>query len=794
VRAVTIAARDRLAARLAEVAVAGAFSAQRTAPADDLRLEVRGVGALRLPVPEAQAEQLYLVGRPAQFGRGEQTLLDRSVRDTQEVPLSRVKIDKRRWARTLDPLLDQLRGDLGLPPSCDLSPELHSMLVYGRGQFFVSHQDSEKDDVMVGSLVVTLPSSHRGGALVVEHAGKSVTYRPPKGGLSFVAFYSDCRHQVQPVTSGYRIVLTYNLLVHGDTATPAAGEALAQPAGELASLIGEHLATRVTKHYGSGDADPPGRLVYLLDHEYTERGLSWARLKGSDARRAALLRAAAERADCEVALALADVHETWSAFEPDKPWYGRRGYRGWGWDDDDPDEEEPDPDEYELDELVDWSIQLDCWIDEPGSPAEKISLAIADFEVCQTTRSEDLVPYASEYEGYMGNYGNTLDRWYRRAAVVLWPRQRAFVVRAEASPRWALDALAARLRSGDAAGAQADAAALAPFWDAVATGEHQRGLFAKALTVAHGLDEPVTATTLLAPFRVEMLTSRHAVALTRLVKRYGERWSEDLLQTWSGRVGQDRLAWLASLPRLCEALQALGSAGTSSARLLVAGSWRWLSEEIERRRALGPPSARNQALGKLGPPLASVLEAISVIGAADLCEEAAAFADGGGDELIPCLLSALRAATKLPPARRTASGLSAIANDCAARLTARLAHTARAGDDWSIKMPGGCACELCKTLGDFLRDPAQRSFEWPLREDSRRHVHSRIDMAELPVSHQTRRSGRPYTLVLIKTDALFERERQARGRDQADAAWLDKAWIASGSSAVRSRGGGSSRG
>jgi hypothetical protein len=49
-------------------------------------------------------------------------------------------------------------------------------------------------------------------------------------------------------------------------------------------------------------------------------------------------------------------------------------------------------------------------------------------------------------------------------------------------------------------------------------------------------------------------------------------------------------------------------------------------------------------------------------------------------------------------------------------------------------------------------------------------------MAELPVTHQTRRSGRPYTLVLTKTDALFERERQARRRDEDDLAWLDKVW------------------
>jgi hypothetical protein len=82
-------------------------------------------------------------------------------------------------------------------------------------------------------------------------------------------------------------------------------------------------------------------------------------------------------------------------------------------------------------------------------------------------------------------------------------------------------------------------------------------------------------------------------------------------------------------------------------------------------------------------------------------------------------------------------------------------------------------------LGDFLRDPARRSFEWPLREDGRRHVHGRIDAAELPVTHQTRRSGRPYTLVLTKTEALFERERQARRRDEDDLAWLDKVWSAS---------------
>jgi hypothetical protein len=50
----------------------------------------------------------------------------------------------------------------------------------------------------------------------------------------------------------------------------------------------------------------------------------------------------------------------------------------------------------------------------------------------------------------------------------------------------------------------------------------------------------------------------------------------------------------------------------------------------------------------------------------------------------------------------------------------------------------------------------------------RRHVHERIERAELPVTHVTRRTGRPYTLVLTKTGALFTVERAARATAAAD--------------------------
>ena len=143
------------------------------------------------------------LGRPARYGRGEQTLLDRRVRDTWEIPKSRVKIDKRRFDQTLLPVLDRLGRNLGLPSGRTLRAEFHSILVYAPGQFFVAHQDSEKDDAMIGSLVVGLPSTFKGGALEVQHAGQTATYRGSTKALSFVAFYGDCHHQVKPVRSGY---------------------------------------------------------------------------------------------------------------------------------------------------------------------------------------------------------------------------------------------------------------------------------------------------------------------------------------------------------------------------------------------------------------------------------------------------------------------------------------------------------------------------------------------------------------------------------------------------------------
>lgn len=760
-------ARERLGALLAGADTAGVFCASRTAPTGDLHLEVVGLGLLALPVPEEQAGRLCEIGRPARYGRGEQTLLDRAVRDTWEIPKSRVKIDKRRWDKTLVPVLDALRADLGFPSGCMLEARFHSMLVYAPGQFFVQHQDSEKDDTMVASLVVTLPSSFTGGVLEVEHGGQVASFRGSKKHSSFVAFYGDCRHQIKPVKRGHRVVMTYDLLLR----RPASSV----PGMDVDPEALDGTARCLEEHFGA-----PGalyRLVYLLDHEYTSRSLSWSRLKGADIGRAMLLQAAAERAGCETVLALADIHETWSAFEPERPrsWHRYGRDRWWEDADDDFDDERAGGEDYQLDELIEFEVTLDSWLASPDGTVAQVHLPVGGHEVCETSPSGDLRPYASEYEGYMGNWGNTLDRWYHRGALVVWPRRQAFAVRAEADPSWALDALAARIRHRELAGAREDAGTLAPLWEQAASRVEGTGFFSKALRTARALDDPALATMLALPFRRELLTTSHAKTLSALVEHYGVQWAQELLASWAARrrrygpIGLTSPGWISSLPRLCGALHERGDPGTAVAVLLLEESWRTVSEEVTQASDLPWPSRRREALAELTGPIAALLEAATGLGATQVRDEVVGLLGCDDPDLVGFAIGVLRTYRRAP---WNQVGLDVVAAQCRSALEARIASPTREEDDWSVQLPEGCSCELCRVLAEFLADPDSRIRQWPLAKDRRAHVHARIDAAELPVAHQTSRAGRPYTLVLTKTDAIFEHERQARRRDADDLAWL----------------------
>ena len=756
----TTSAGGRLVAAL-RGGKASAFSMELQSSTDKLSLAVEGFGPVAFPVTAANARKLASLAQPARFGRGEQTLTDRDVRDTWEIPKHLVRAT---WdAATWQVVLATVHDKLGLPPTAELTADLHSFLVYEPGQFFVTHQDTEKDDSMIGTLVVTLPSRHTGGELVVGLGNEQRAYHAVTPALSVVAFYADCRHEVRKVRSGCRITLTYNLLLHGDTSHPRQEGDDANVA-ELTELLHEHFCTPVRK-YHDGPAITLSRLVYVLDHEYTPRALGWRRLKGADAHIAARLRAAADSAGCEAILALADVKTTHSATGPEAD------YRHRDWDDDAV-EYEGHEQEFDIEELIESSTTLTHWTRPDGRGLKKISLPVRAAEVYEYVATDTLAPYSSKYEGYMGNFGNTLDRWYHRAAIVVWPRDKSFANRAEATPAWALDELATM----PATEARTAASVLWPFWStliAEKNSDEVGTLFGRALLAAQAVADPDTAKRLLRPFGIESVTDEHVGPLGSLVSGYGEQWSADLFLTLFGqrRGGQVRTQWVADrLPGVCQGLLTAGRDGEAAAHRLLDAAWKSTAKEIAEGLTVSTPSHRNSRLNELGNPLSSLLRAASAINAATIRDTVCGFIRDQQPAVVVLELAALRAAAQGD------AGFADLAADCAARLRARLARPRRADGDWSIALPPGCTCDLCGKLRAFLADKSRRAMDWKLAKERRQHVHSRIDGAELSVTHVTRRQGSPYTLVLNKTDALFSREHEARARYEKYLNWIATGW------------------
>ncbi|UGT61701.1 2OG-Fe(II) oxygenase [Nocardia asteroides] len=407
-----------------------------------IAVEVDGVGPLAFPVPPEQARQLRALAAPAQFGRGEQTLLDPAVRDTWKVPLDRVRVDGGGFAA----VLDTVRAELGLPAGCALRAEPHSLLVYEPGQFFRRHRDSEKADGMIGTLVLTLPTECTGGELVIEHGDRRLHTESAADAVGYVAFYADCEHEVLPVTEGYRIALTYNLIATGDT-RPADPPPATGP--QLTAALRTYFGTPVPlPHWRRGDGpehQAPQRLVYLLDHQYSQRGLGWDRLKGADAASAAALRAAAGTAGLAVELALTEVihHHRTDAFIYELGMMGRR--RRWEfadgewalvddeWESIEGDEDEEDifgePSDHSASDHPDANrtgadepevvITTLTWRLDADGTGLAVSEQVHDDEIRCATPTQALQEHAYEAEGYTGNEGDTIERWYRRAAVVV---------------------------------------------------------------------------------------------------------------------------------------------------------------------------------------------------------------------------------------------------------------------------------------------------------------------------------------------------------------------------------------
>ncbi|MGB0847115.1 MAG: 2OG-Fe(II) oxygenase, partial [Thiolinea sp.] len=137
-------------------------------------LQIEGLGELALPLCDAQAEQLIQLCSRAPYGKGTQTLVDESVRKVWELDSSKISSGNQAWQRFIKRILRHYEEVLDLQGQT-LIAHPYKLLLYDAGSFFLSHQDSEKEDGMVATLVITLPSAHEGGELTIRHRNQSVS-------------------------------------------------------------------------------------------------------------------------------------------------------------------------------------------------------------------------------------------------------------------------------------------------------------------------------------------------------------------------------------------------------------------------------------------------------------------------------------------------------------------------------------------------------------------------------------------------------------------------------------------
>ncbi|KAF1319983.1 hypothetical protein FI667_g12714, partial [Globisporangium splendens] len=102
-------------------------------------------------------------------------------------------------------------GYEGIPLQC----LLYKLLVCGGGHF-AKHKDTEKEDGMIATMVVQLPSVNEGGDIVVYQG--NTEHRRDFGKADdtaafanhYAVHYADAEHALEQVTRGYRLVLVYS--------------------------------------------------------------------------------------------------------------------------------------------------------------------------------------------------------------------------------------------------------------------------------------------------------------------------------------------------------------------------------------------------------------------------------------------------------------------------------------------------------------------------------------------------------------------------------------------------------
>ncbi|KAK1228340.1 hypothetical protein PQX77_008593 [Marasmius sp. AFHP31] len=366
---------------------------------------LKGLGTVGLPLSEREAKAVIEKSIQAPFGKGERTIVDTEVRDTWEVDASKVQFQEPKWLSFMERVVQEVCQTLGVNfQASKPRAELYKLLVYETGSHFLPHVDTEKTNGMFASIIVVLPSRFTGGDAHVSHGTLRKVFNTSGPSLSkttVLSWYTDVTHEIKPIESGYRLALSYNLFHTTNSLRPS----LSSQNDMIGRLRHIFLSWKQQE-------SEPDKMIYMLDHKYSQASLSASALKGKDAHTVAVLDCLSKEIGFSLGLAHIEHHETGQAND-----YG--GRRGGYWD------ESEEDDDVEMGEIEESTTSIQNLVDLDGKhisdnvdfddETETIPARFDDYFGGQTWDDQD-------YEGYQGNCGGNLERFYRRTALVIWPR------------------------------------------------------------------------------------------------------------------------------------------------------------------------------------------------------------------------------------------------------------------------------------------------------------------------------------------------------------------------------------
>lgn len=710
------------------------FYAEHTLDPSTFHIEIEGVGPVSMPRERHEIERLLSASSAAKFGLREKTLLDRKVRDTQEIPADKLRI--RYDNRAMSSMLTRMRDAMGLSENAVLTPHLHNMLIYGPGQFFKQHRDSEKIDGMVATLVVVLPSPHIGGDLLIRHVNEQHRFASENldgETLQCIAFYADCHHEIDKIKQGYRVALTYNLALES-TQSLSGEKKHANPALEK--------ALKAYFHREEGQDAKPPKLVYFLDHSYTEHSLKWDLLKGADRKNAEALRCAAEHLGMTPHLALVEIHESWTADDEYDDRYG----------------EEYDP---EPGELIEDSTVLSHWLDAAGKKLPYREVSVSEDELCWTKDTEESDLINSEHEGWMGNYGNTMDYWYRRAAIVLWRESDEVAMSFDLDYDRALAGLSALMKKRGNEARVADIVDKAGPYLRRAARDAGGGQFKPFIRIALYLQDENIARTLLSDFSLADIDMDSAKDLVDLQNAYGAAWCLALMKAWREEDERLRFRRPAASANIDDLTRHLLSQG-SDARVAVFLADYYIGRIVQSDANLAhvTPVEQMSALDKRMDALKKVMHAGIALHDDSMLRKIVGHVTSN-----PALYPApdlADMALELQKKDRSASSpaVEALRDYAAQGIRRALDKGLRAKGDWSIEAQPSCKCAYCRTTVDFLESATESRKIWPIAQQHRDHIMNVFRGSGLPIRFEVRKEGSPHKLVITKSERLYEEEKK----------------------------------